>query len=917
MKKALFILSVVIFNSTVAQNTKTLSLIDSLNEKGNQHYYFERDSAYFYFDKVYFLAKSNEDTENLIQALFNSTGVSSYHHDLSRMGKNILELDSLIKSTIPKDKLRFNENFNILLYYKGTYQLKLYENNNSRKSFEQLIDNVKNIPDSLTSETFESLSSAAYSFLGKIYLLEGKLELAKQLYGKNIRDLRSDESKNFEALYGNYNLLAEVYYNQKNYKKANNFWLKTFEYNKENENINMVISTAFNLTQSYNGLSMKDSALHFLAEAKLNFNNNPAFYPKYHLGKAGIHKKNGEYQMALNELDNAINVVRKRLGNSGNSDVRNAHDEKGTIYMLLGNYKRALQSYDLGVKELNRKDKSFIKLLKNKSITQNKIATKETFISSINLVNEGVQVFNDIKSTFKSQEDKLALIEDVFPLLESGIEAAFKIYDTTKEEKYKEIAFNYLENSKSVLLLEALLSTKATAFANIPNNLLEKERQLKSEINYLKKLLNKKSEDPSNQEEQLFEFQQEYRQLITQFETNYKGYYDLKYNTKTLSLLETQKLLKQDEKLISYFYGNDAIYAIAAGKTSRQFERIPIDAALENTIKQVHKMLGNSKSDVSKLSKASYKLYKNLVAPFVTSNKKKKLIIIADGLLNYIPFGALNTEENGLSYLMESHAISYANSATLYAQLKDRNKKEGNLLAFAPKFSGEQVQVDPSRDKLLPLPHNTREVQQILNSFPGQSYLNENASLQNFTSKLSEYGMVHLATHAVFDDTAPEYSYLAFSNADNQENLLYVSDLYNLQIDADLVTLSACESGVGELKRGEGFLSLARGFFYSGASSLTSTLWKINDASTTTLMDSFYKNLSNGDTKDVAMQKSQISFLESNRQNGLAHPYYWSGFIVSGNTEPLSATNYWFWIELGILLSIVAGFMVFGKKNKN
>jgi len=313
------------------------------------------------------------------------------------------------------------------------------------------------------------------------------------------------------------------------------------------------------------------------------------------------------------------------------------------------------------------------------------------------------------------------------------------------------------------------------------------------------------------------------------------------------------------------------------------------------------------------LGKASYKLYKSLVAPFV-ANENQKLIIVADGLLNYIPFGALNTQENGISYLMEKHAVSYANSATLYAQLLDRNKKKGDLLAFAPSFSGEQVQVDPSRDKLLPLPHNKREVEQILNSFEGQSYINQKASLQNFTSQLSGFGMLHLATHAVFDDTSPEYSYLAFSNSDNEDNLLYVSDLYNLQIDADLVTLSACESGVGELKRGEGFLSLARGFFYSGASSIASTLWKINDASTTTLMDSFYKNLSNGDTKDIALQKSKISFLESNRQNGLSHPYYWSGFIISGNTSSIHSPNYWAWIGLGILLTVIAGFLVFRNK---
>ena len=898
----------------VAQIADHTKLIDSLNQKGNQHYYFEKDSAYFYFDKVYSISKSSGDTDNLIQSLFNITGVSSYHHDLGRMGENIHELDSLISRNTDHDKLSISVNFNILLYYKGTYQLKLYENNNSRKSFEKLVENTKNIPDSLNNATFESLSSAAYSFLGKIYLLEGKLELAKQLYNKNIRDLQAYEPINSEALYGNYNLLAEVYLNEENYKEANAFWLKTYGYNKENKNTNMVISTAFNLAKNYNRLSKKDSALHYLAEAKSNFNNNPSFYPKYHLRKAEIHKKSGEYQMALKELENSIAVARERSGNSGNSDVQMAYNEKGNIQALLGAHKMALRSYNMGIKELSKKDISFLKLLKSKATVENKIGTRESFISCINTVNEGVEVLNSIKSTFKSQEDKLNLIENVFPLLESGIESVYQIYNLSSDEKYIDLLFEYAEKSKSVLLLEALLASKALEFANIPDHLLERERQLKSEITFFEKRLNQSVEKDPEKENQLFELQEDYRQLVDKIEVDYKNYYDLKYNTETSSLLDLQKLLRHDEMVISYFYGNDAIYAIGIEKNSKHIERIPLDTSLENSIKDVHRMLSDSKSDISLLAKTSYQLHLKLVAPFTKSKKKKKLIIIPDGLLNYIPFGALNTSGQGLSYLLEQHSIAYVNSATLFQQLTDRNRNEVELLAFAPRFSGEQVQLDPSRDKLLPLPHNKREVEQILTSFNGTSYINENATLHSFTSQLSDFNTIHLATHAVFNDVLPEYSYLAFSTTENEENLLYVSDLYNLQIDADLVTLSACESGVGELKRGEGFLSLARGFFYSGASSIASTLWKINDASTTTLMDSFYKNLSNGDAKDIALQKAQRAFLQSNRQNGLSHPYYWSGFIISGNTQPLVTPNYWIWIGLGILLSIIAGFLVLGRK---
>jgi CHAT domain-containing protein len=133
-------------------------------------------------------------------------------------------------------------------------------------------------------------------------------------------------------------------------------------------------------------------------------------------------------------------------------------------------------------------------------------------------------------------------------------------------------------------------------------------------------------------------------------------------------------------------------------------------------------------------------------------------------------------------------------------------------------------------------------------------------------------------------------------------------------LDADLVTLSACESGIGDLKRGEGFLSLARGFFYSGAASIASTLWKINDASTTTLMTSFYKNLSKGEAKDVALQNAQIEFLDNNRDNALSHPYYWSAFVISGNTLALSLPYNWIWFILVTLVVLVSGFLYFKTK---
>jgi len=263
--------------------------------------------------------------------------------------------------------------------------------------------------------------------------------------------------------------------------------------------------------------------------------------------------------------------------------------------------------------------------------------------------------------------------------------------------------------------------------------------------------------------------------------------------------------------------------------------------------------------------------------------------------LNYIPFGSLITNLDNKRYLVQDKSIGYVNSATLWAQLNNKKRLGNKLIAFAPSFDAETPS-DGTRSQVLGnLPHNKKEVQQILTSFKGKSFIDEQASLQNFTSNISNYSILHLATHAVFEDENPEYSYLAFTPNTQSDDLLFVKDLYNLTLNAGLVTLSACESGIGELKRGEGFLSLARGFFYSGAASIASTLWKVNDNSSSDLMGDFYFNLAEGKTKDQSLREAKLSFLGKNRENGLSHPYFWSGYIIQGNTQPLVQGSKWQW----------------------
>ncbi|WP_273274330.1 CHAT domain-containing protein [Maribacter polysiphoniae] len=919
MKKALIFTVLLCGLFLSAQDEKQSTEIVALNKKATTFFYTQKDSAYVYFNKVYDIAKKNNDSKNLIQTLFSLTGVANYHRDMKTMGANLEKLDSLLV-TEKKGHTNFSstDDYNIFLYFRGAYHFQLSEDSDARKAFEEIILNVNNTADSLQSKTLQSLTSVAHSFLGKIYLSERKFDLAKQLYNKNIREILASENVDQEALHGNFNLLAEVLMNEKKYDEASTYWIKTLKYNQQKNNSNAVIANSFYVAQNFNQLNQRDSALYYLEYAKSVLNDNPVFYPKYHILKSDIFAKNEEYDASLTELEKAVVKIQNTTGNTRSLFLASTYIEMGKINDLNGDPEKALSNYRYAEKQFKKvgnRSINELKLLKNKAHTLNGIHEPKYFLASLETVDEAIHLLNDLKPTFKSQQDKLLLIEDAFPIIESGLEAIYTLHAFKADDSLIDKAFYYLEKSKSVLLMEALLNTKATKFANIPDNLLRKEIHLKSEITFIEKQLNTSKTGDFELEGELFVLKNDHLNLIQKIESGYPSYYNLKYGTKVISLEETQALLDTDELMISFFYGNNAIYAISLGNNSKKITRIPIDSEFETKIKETHRMLSNPKSDAMALGRTTYAIYEQLLAPFLKSTNQKKVIIMADGLLNYIPFAALNTNPEGINYLAESHAISYVNSATLLSELRQRQPKEHTVLAFAPSFDGTINVSNADRGKLLPLPSNKKEVEQILSSFDGRSYIDEDASLLNFKSQLSSFGMVHLATHAIFDDTAPEYSYLAFSqNGNPTEDLLYVADLYNLKIDADLVTLSACESGLGDLKRGEGFMSLARGFFYSGAASIASTLWKINDASSATLMGSFYKNLSKGDAKDVALQKSQLHFLNTNRDNGLSHPYYWSGFVISGNTLPLSLSFNWVWTSIGAIVILVGGLFYFRRR---
>jgi CHAT domain-containing protein len=244
------------------------------------------------------------------------------------------------------------------------------------------------------------------------------------------------------------------------------------------------------------------------------------------------------------------------------------------------------------------------------------------------------------------------------------------------------------------------------------------------------------------------------------------------------------------------------------------------------------------------------------------------------------------------------------------------------MLAFAPSYEGVNDSIliteRAYRKKLFPLPGAKEEVDNLSKIIRGDVFIDDLATEANFKANASRYDILHLAMHTFIDDENPMYSKLVFTqNSDTlQDGLLNTQEIYNMNFKARMVVLSACNTGDGKLLKGEGVMSLARGFFYAGCPSIVMTLWTVEDKTGANLMSYFYNYLHQGIRKDEALRQAKLEYLNS--ADALkSHPYFWSGYVTLGDVDPLYDEGlvrklfYLFLASIGIV-----GFLIVRKKLK-
>jgi CHAT domain-containing protein len=220
-------------------------------------------------------------------------------------------------------------------------------------------------------------------------------------------------------------------------------------------------------------------------------------------------------------------------------------------------------------------------------------------------------------------------------------------------------------------------------------------------------------------------------------------------------------------------------------------------------------------------------------------------------------------------------------------------------LAFAPKYDypGDLPKKLPIirqqyLDQLYPLPGSKEEVHSINKIIGGQVFIDENATEHNFKQNAGKYDILHLAMHTIVDTDDPMYTKMVFTQTNDsvEDNFLNTYELYNMNLSARMAVLSSCNTGKGRLQKGEGVISLARGFMYAGCPSVTMSLWEVEDKSGSILMKYYYEFLKKGESKAEALQSAKLKFLDG-ADPLKSHPYFWSGFVVIGNHDSLFRNN--------------------------
>jgi CHAT domain-containing protein len=513
-------------------------------------------------------------------------------------------------------------------------------------------------------------------------------------------------------------------------------------------------------------------------------------------------------------------------------------------------------------------------------------------------------------------------------------------------------AFEASERSRARTLLDTIAEGRLSLTQGVDPQQLEREARLKASIEakaeqYRQLLSTEATGKAQVLGDEIERLETEYEELLGQIRVRSPHYAEL-VRPNPIGLKEIQQQVLDDTcLLLEYLLGDDRSYLWAITREGIFSYELPKRTEIEARVRRVRELMTASsprsgekpeaavariKREEVQYEQAAAELSEMLLGPVADRLENRRLVIVGEGVLQYLPFGALPSPKSirnaSPEPLVKDHEIVNLPSASTLAVIRKeaalRGKPDRMLAIFAdPVFQAtdRRVTAKPSTPAARPKPSastprtTTASLSPAIRSdVPGNALPRLRASAEEAntisamvppesrfvalgfaankaaatSAELGRYKIVHFATHTILNENHPDLSSLVMSLVDQsgkaQNGHLQLRDIYNLRLSAELVVLSACETGLGKDVKGEGLMSMVRGFMYSGTPRVLASLWKVDDEATAELMTEFYKELlQNNRTPAAALRQAQITQMEKKSRRS---PYYWAGFQLQGEWRP-------------------------------
>lgn len=746
-----------------------------------------------------------------------------------------------------------------------------------------------------------------YNTFGVLYFQKGDYKQAKNYFLKALEVL-STSHPFYKELYANYKInLAQIYFKLEDYDEANGIYqmllnLQGIDKNDILQNLGMI-----NLY-----LGAPEKALNYFH--KVNYGSSFKIVSLYH--------NIGEAYLNLNQIDTARKYFEKAIQlnfSLGNNTDHIAYGQTlkslGDMELQLKNVQQALGNYQLAIHQfypsftdtsIYSNPENFSGVFSYINLFNTLAAKAQAFhflyegSTSIHTAQEELNVYHSafklvdyVERTYNSDEARLFLDKTKYAVHAKPIDIAYELYTKTKDQKFiNDLYFFDQQNKASVLSLKMQSSETPS---QKDTSLVFKERALRSEITRLS--LKAAQVNDSNiiatVNKEIRDHEIELGKMQDQISMPAAS-----GKIPTIGFLQKQFLDKKTA-LVSYHLSESKLTStFITRKKLSCFQQLLPQNFHELVLEYIEALKQQIFTDAT--AATSKQLYTFLFGNLDLENIKR-LIIIPDDELNYLSFESLKHKDD--QYLVQEYAVQYQYSTAL---LKKENFdfSEHQTLSFAPfvykNFSDSSLHFES-------LPNSFLEISNL----DGKSFKDSSATKNNFLQNFSNYKVLHFATHAVVNNKNDELSFIAFypSSSNTSEFLLYSKEISNLSLDkTNLVILSACETGAGNLVKGEGVMSLSRAFAYAGCSNIITSLWNANDFSTAYLTNKIHFYLDKNYPIDQALQKSKLDYLNDKSINPrLKNPFYWSHLIFIGNYTPEKSSNYWWVVYLiaGVLVITV------------